>query len=297
MKEIILNAKEDFQKAVKLVNSTKEMLIDEDAFFENFEGFTEMTQLFRFTNENISEYYELFDFENKDVLTVIGAGDQALSAIFKGAKNVDVFDINKLSYYFLNLKKYAIKNISYEEYLKLFNPITKLKDSEIMYEKVSSNIDDKNVKEFWDYVFRSNYVFYYLFFDTNSSINRVKRNVPYLESEENYNILKQRIETSKIKYVGGDLTELVQTLDKKYDYINLSNIIDYFDDKVFAGKLYSIIFNNLLNKDGMCMMEYEWYLYACCNDYIENLFIKYQIEKHTMKSEDIRPSSAYIYKK
>lgn len=297
MKEINLNPKEDFQKAIKLVNSTRSMLIEEDAFFENFEGFTEMTQLFRFTNENISEYYELFNFENKNVLTVIGAGDQALSAIYKGAKKIDVFDVNKLSYYFLLLKKYAIKSLSYEEFLNLFNPLTKQKDIEIIYKKVSQNIDDENVKEFWDRVFRSNYVFYYLFLDTNVSINRVKRNVPYLENEDKYNTLKQKIETSEINYVGGDLIELVNTLNEKYDYINLSNIIDYIEDKSLAGQLYSRIFNNLLNKDGMCMMEYEWYLYACCNDYIGNLFIKYQIEKHTMKSEDIRPSSAYIYKK
>lgn len=297
MKEINLNPKKDFQKTIKLVNSTRSMLIEEDAFFENFEGFTEMTQLFRFTNENISEYYELFNFENKNVLTVIGAGDQALSAIYKGAKKIDVFDVNKLSYYFLLLKKYAIKSLSYEEFLNLFNPLTKQKDIEIIYKKVSQNIDDENIKEFWDRVFRSNYVFYYLFLDTNVSINRVKRNVPYLENKQAYNKLKEKIKDCKIKYVGGDLTELVNTLNEKYDYINLSNIIDYIEDKDSAKKLYTNIFNNLLNQNGMCMLEYEWYLYACCNDYLGNLFIKYQIEKHTMKSEEVRPSSAYIYKK
>lgn len=297
MNEIIFNAKEDFQKAIKLVNSTKVMLIEEDAFFENFEGFTEMTQLFRFTNENLSEYYELFDFENKSVLTVIGAGDQALSAIYKGAKKIDVFDINKLSYYFLLLKKYALNSLSYEEYLNFFNPITKLSNVELLYKKISPNIDDEIIKEFWDRIFNNSYMFYFLFLDTNVSMNRVKRNVPYLENEQAYNKLKEKIKDCKINYVGGDLTELVNTLNEKYDYINLSNIIDYIEDKDSAKKLYTNIFNNLLNQNGMCMLEYEWYLYACCNDYLGELFIKYQIEKHTMKSEEVRPSSAYIYKK
>ena len=293
----ILKPKEDYKNALKLVESTKLMLTDEEEFFNTFEGFTDFTQLFRFTNENITEYYGLFDFKNKDVLTVIGSGDQALSAIYKGCKNVDIFDINKLSYYFLMLKKHAIEALTYDEYLSFFNPATKYKIIDELYLKISKSISDENIKKFWDLIFTNSHIFYFLFLDTNLSINRVKNNIPYLKNENEYNQLKEKINNVEFNYIGGELTDIINLSKKRYDYINLSNIIDYIDNKKIAKKIYTKIFKDKLNKNGMCMLEYEWYLYACCNDYLGNLFIKYQIEKHTMKSEEVRPSSAYIYRK
>lgn len=297
MENIIFDANEDYKKAIKMTRETKQLLSCEDEYFDSFTGFSETTPLFRFTNENLSEYYDLFDFNNKDVLTVIGSGDQALSAIYKGAKTTDVFDINIISYYLLMLKYYCVKFLSYEDYISFFNPSEKLSEIDLLYKKISSKIDNDNIKKFWDLIFNNINYFYFLFLDSGVIINRVKKNVPYLTSEKSYEKLKEKLPNANINFIGKDLINLTNEIEKKYDYINLSNIIDYIHDKKLAKKVYSKIFNNLLNKDGMCIMEYEWYYNACCNDYIENLFIKYPITKHTMQSEEFRPSSAYIYKK
>ena len=144
--ENIFIAIKDYEKSVQLVDLTRKLLVYEDEFFNNFEGFKEISPLFRFSNENISEYYKLYNFNNKDVLTVIGSGDQALSAIYRGAKKVDVFDINKLSYYLLMLKKYAIKSLTYNEFITFFNPSTEISIIDELYKKI--NIKEDNIKSY-----------------------------------------------------------------------------------------------------------------------------------------------------
>ena len=295
MKKITFNPIEDYKNSVNLVRETRRLLIYEDEFYDNFEGFKEITPLFRFSNENISDYYSIFDFNNKDVLTVIGSCDQALSAIYSGAKKVDVFDINKISYYLLILKKYAIESLSYNEFLTLFDPSTKLCDIDEIYKKI--DIKDKTSKEFWDLIFSNSYYFYFLFLDTNTSIEKVKKTIPYLKNENEYNKLKGKLKECNFNYIGGDLEDIINNIDSKYDYINLSNIIDYLTDTDSIKKIYTRFFNSILKPNGMCMLEYEWYLYTYEDKYIECLFPNHRIEKYTMEKEEIKPSSSYIYTK
>ena len=293
--ENIFIAIKDYEKSVQLVDLTRKLLVYEDEFFNNFEGFKEISPLFRFSNENISEYYKLYNFNNKDVLTVIGSGDQALSAIYRGAKKVDVFDINKLSYYLLMLKKYAIKSLTYNEFITFFNPSTEISIIDELYKKI--NIKEDNIKSYWDLMFKNSYYFYFLFIDTNISMDKVKKTIPYLKDETEYNNLKKIINDVNFNYIGGDLNTVIYNINSKYDYINLSNIIDYIDDKAIVKAIYTKFFNKILKKNGMCILEYEWYLYSSCNEYITKLFKKYKIEKHEINENTLTPSSAYIYKK
>ena len=295
--ENIFNPVKDYNYSVELVEQIRKLLVYEDEFFNNFEGFKEITPLFRFSNENITEYYKLYNFKDKDVLTVIGSGDQALSAIYQGAKKVDVFDINKLSFYLLMLKKYAITSLSYDEFITFFNPATKLTIIDELYKKISKNIKEEDIKLYWDLMFKNSYYFYFLFIDTNTSMTKVKKNIPYLKYENEYNRLKNIINDVNFNYIGGDLNEIINSINSKYDYINLSNIIDYIDDKNIVKSIYTRFFNKILKKNGMCLLEYEWQLYACYNDYIFKLFKKHKIEKHEFNEKDLTQSSAYIYKK
>ena len=45
-----------------------------------------MNKLYRFSNENLTSYQDLYDFKNKKVLSVIGSGDQYFSSILYGAE-------------------------------------------------------------------------------------------------------------------------------------------------------------------------------------------------------------------
>src|SRR5574344_2777305 len=76
------------------------------------------------SNEDIYAYLKYMPVKDKNVLTVTGSGDQILYSILLGARNVDNFDINFLSYYMLELKLAAIKVLDVKEYLNFF-PVVK----------------------------------------------------------------------------------------------------------------------------------------------------------------------------
>ena len=62
------------------------------------------------TTENVNGYYNLLDFTNKTILTVIGAGDQVFNAALNGAKKIDGFDISITAIMFYYLKILNSKN-------------------------------------------------------------------------------------------------------------------------------------------------------------------------------------------
>ena len=50
-----------------------------------------------------------------------------------------------------------------------------------------------------------------------------------MQSEENYQKLKNNIQQVNLEYITGDIFSLAKKLDTKYDFINLSSIIYYND--------------------------------------------------------------------
>ena len=66
-------------------------------------------KVFYKTNEDLLDIYLDIDFYNKDVLSVQASGDQVLTARFLDAKNVDSFDINRLTLYYFYLRLWSIK--------------------------------------------------------------------------------------------------------------------------------------------------------------------------------------------
>ena len=73
------------------------------------------------TNENCYYFPKMTSFEEKDVLSVTGSGDQALNAVFFGAKSVETFDINQLAFLFYDLKEAALLHLSREEFLDFYD--------------------------------------------------------------------------------------------------------------------------------------------------------------------------------
>ena len=90
-------------------------------------GFNKYSRVYRMTNENLNALNKIIDVKGKDVLTVCGSGDQYLNFILRGAENVDVFDINKLTEYYLILKITAILVLSLEDFKKFFIGLNSVK--------------------------------------------------------------------------------------------------------------------------------------------------------------------------
>ena len=113
--------------------------------------FSTYDNIYLFTNDRLKDIFEPLDV-TQGILTVTGSGDQALMAILKGAKNVKMFDINKLAKYFALFKFSAVSCLSYDEFIKLYK-INKHFSNYVaggfltnvdtyLYEKVCSNLEN-----------------------------------------------------------------------------------------------------------------------------------------------------------
>ena len=72
------------------------------------------------TNENLNYFSNFTDFKGKTVLVPTSSGDHALNAIFFGAKSVETFDINSLAKFQYDLKETAARQLSRNEFIRLF---------------------------------------------------------------------------------------------------------------------------------------------------------------------------------
>ena len=106
------------------------------------------------TNENIDGYMSKLDFNNKDnTLSVMASGDHVFNAALYGIKNIDTFDINKLTeYYALGIKRSAILKFDYHNYIdfmnKLFNKSTSLAELNDLINLVFPYMNS-NYKKYW----------------------------------------------------------------------------------------------------------------------------------------------------
>lgn len=65
---------------------------------------------YAFCNENVSGYLNFLDLKDKSLLTVGSSGDQAISAITRGCKDITALDICPLSEEVFYLKKLQSKH-------------------------------------------------------------------------------------------------------------------------------------------------------------------------------------------
>lgn len=77
-------------------------------------------RIYPFTTENIAGYINLFDLDNKSLLTVGSSGDQVINASLFNCKDQTVIDINPFTKYYFYLKKAAIISLTYQEFLDFF---------------------------------------------------------------------------------------------------------------------------------------------------------------------------------
>ena len=208
---------------------------------KNTGSFREYDKIYATTTENIDAYLNLSNFKDKDsALTVLASGDQAFSLASLGIKNITTFDINKLTeYYALGLKKSAILAFNYQEFLNYFNTLF---SPNITLEKLSDMIKyllpymDLEYKLYWQEIIDYNYklqknrdnqvnLFHILFYSTAHGISKLKNS--YLANEERYNYLRSIIGNINITYDCLDVFDIPYIYEKEYDFILLSNILDY----------------------------------------------------------------------
>jgi len=263
-----LQNKEIIQLALKIVRGTY-------INFDFTKTFTENSSIYRFTNENITNYFH--HLKNKEkVLSVIGSGNQILNTILGGTRKIDCFDISVFPEYYLFLQLASVVALEKEDYFHYF--LSEDRDilfSDYFYDKIRDKLNGK-YKDFWDYLYMldDGYDIYNsLLFrqDFYSKEFAIKYN-PFLQ-EDNYNKLKEILTTKNIQINPIVANVITDKFDDKYNLIILSNILYYYfnikdaaeflksnfllaDGGEIIGYLYNLsdektnIFNDLLKPNG-----------------------------------------------
>lgn len=198
--------------------------------------------IYPFTTENISGYMNDLDLTGKRIITVTGSADHILNAILKGVTDITTFDINPLTEKYMDLKISAIKKLSYNEFLNIF-----LFDNgkNLDYNIITSLDMPLESKNFWiKQLEKQNKLLHSSLFNTKyyNPTSKLWQNI-YLK-EDNYNLLKTKLNNVNINFICTSLKDLELTQD--YDYMFLSNISDYLN-LMFTDDLL-VSYKNLINK-------------------------------------------------
>ena len=194
------------------------------------------------TNENLTAILGQIDFEDKEVLSVLSSSDQMMSSYYLGAKNVDTFDNNVTTYLFYYLKKWCMEYTG-KSYLSASN-----RELLECLDLHKNNDIENNIALFWKRILitikgplKDSALFYKNFSDTCS--------VPYSRDVPTMNgIMKDK----DPNYQTMDLFS-EQDMEKQYDVIVLSNILEYAYEEDDIG-IYHNIMRNLqgaLKDDGI----------------------------------------------
>ena len=260
----------DVVLAQQVVSRVKYNFGDKDPFHNT-------SAIYKISNERIQDYHK-FLTNKKRMLSVIASGDQILCGILEGTKEIDAFDISRFPKYFLYLKIAGIQALSREEYIDFFYGCCNTDEVyEDMYDSIRIYLEDE-VLDFWDGLlnfFEWKEVYNSTLFSTEPYIERTAINQnKYLQSDEDYNKLRQVIGSVTIRTHEGDILDLASTFDVPYDIVYLSNIIYYVNKERYKKALEELP----LSEQGM-VLTYMYKIQQQAIDYFHE--DEYSFEKFT----------------
>ena len=202
----------------------------------------EVSRTYLFTNEKIKNYLSLFNLDqSSNCLTILSSGDQVYNLVAKGVEKIDSFDINMFTeYYALGIKRSMILKYNYYQFI---NTYRKLISKTISSEEISELLlglfpymEEKH-RIFWqeivdhyqklDNCVKTNY--FILLFHKFEVFDIFLENNYYLDNELIYNYMREKLANININFKQFNVIDIDKNVDKIYDFINLSNILDYFD--------------------------------------------------------------------
>ncbi len=209
-------------------------------------------KVYFYTNENIKGYLDLLNFQAKSkALTVLSGGDQAFSLISKGIRDIHTFDINLLTEYLaLGLKRAMILKYDYAKYLEVLNCFydgCSIDDLTSIIMDLSLLMDFR-YRQFWQEIANYNYqlqnnIKYYSPLNLMDILScgafdysTITKRVNYLESYDAYELVRERIANVNITFQVSNILDVATNFDNnQYDFILMSNILDYLDTYYGSG--------------------------------------------------------------
>lgn len=171
------------------------------------------------TNENLRHAYQFMPKNAENVLVVAASGDHPLFASLYGAKNTDTFDISYNAKCVMDIKTTALHALKYTEYKTLLddlyyaNDVQNIKNMDKVFDKLPTTEQD------YMRAMRG----YFLF---NHGLAHYKQSLMVTKSE--YNQMREVIK-KPFNFIWSDITSIHHHLNKRYDFIHLSNIFDFLD--------------------------------------------------------------------
>lgn len=256
--------------------------------------FTEYSKIFNMPSVNHKDLFTKMHAHWQKYLGVMASTNPMLDAISFGAKDITIFDINRLNVYYMYLQIAAVLKLEYEEYLTYFYSADLNKYFNYFYFNKLKNELPLAVKAFWEDIYKSynieklSTLFYYgpiSTLDMPKISNIDIRNQKFLD-KENFNQLKTKLKQIKMKYIISDFGDVPNILSgKKFDVIYLSAMQNYIWDNVHGYNYFEKLkeYENLLEKDGVIQGGYiYWFSIDRNKDYSEwfmNTFQKNDYEK------------------
>lgn len=250
----MLNSKKDAINAMLLMNDKNNT--------GHQSNYKENSRIMLIGGENFKNYCNNIKLKGKKALIPCGSADQSLELIRRGFDEIEIFDVNRLAKYILNIKKAAILSLTYEEYLKF---IASLFEDVSITTKIYSLLDEET-KEFLNILManNSNYALRSsLFTHTRVSTEAFKyyKNNFSIYNEKSYYIIKKRLLNVEINYREMDIYN--PYLLTNYDFIYFSNILLFSSKKElndFVDSILPIYFRHL-NETGILGLHYA-HLYS-----------------------------------
>lgn len=256
--------------------------------------------LYPFTTENINGYINLFNLENRSLLTVGSSLDQAFNAILYNPSNITVLDINPYIKYYYYLKLASIIRLPFDEYcdflrykdfpknftyncsalnIKTFN---KIKDVLRILDYESYLFWDELIQQYSGMVVRR-----MLFIEDENTSDVINKCNPYMNSKSKYNELKKKVLNTKVSFINDDVFDA--SLNQHYDNIWFSNIGTYLDTRE---ELYQLLekYKNYLNKNGILLLSYL-YNTPCEVGYKKDWAPVYDLENLFKETSDLELQS------
>lgn len=245
----------DKELELEMINSAifAEKLVDGRKFFGKY------CALYPFTTENNRGLLQVYNTNNKDILIPCASSDHIFNFLLQDPKSITAFDINSITKHLFHLKKACLLALDRDEYLDYFYIARNNKKalSFELYKKAREYLSEKE-RIFWDSLYkgftdkklRNSYLFYYPSYNKNS-ISAIN---PYLD-DNNYDTLKNKLNTFDIDFVNDDVFNISINTNKKYDFIYLSNIAFY---RFTLKSLIKIVnnFSDNLNENGNLGLVY-----------------------------------------
>lgn len=181
-------------------------------------GFSPYSAAYIVTNEDLRYALEHMPKDTKNALVVAASGDHPLFTALYGAQYIDTFDISFNAKLIMDIKTYALQLLNRRQYCKLLIDIQESKDVSTV--KHMQPIIEKltTAEQKYLYQMRGN-----MLFAKNGYVCPLS--LPY---NQEFKKMKKTI-TEPFNFIWSDIRTLHKKLTKRYDFMHLSNILDYQD--------------------------------------------------------------------